>query len=1500
MKNKKILIVEDTLLVLHFISDLLENEGYEVIKSTSGENALEILNSVTPDLILLEIVMPKIDGFETCKRLKNNEDIKNIPIIFISSINKTTDKVKVFNLGAVDYVTKPIQPDELLARVNTHLTINQLQKELKEANENLNKKVKERTIKIDETNKKLLHKNTELTNALSELKESEERLSVFMNSATDSFYLLDKQLNFIAVNRNGLEIIGKPEKEVVGKNITEIVPGIKKSGRYDEHMKVLKTGKPFIIEDFIPHPVFGDKHFLLKSFKAREYLGVILTDITDRKKASNEIKKEKEFSDLTINAINDTFFVFNPANGKAIRWNNAFEKISGYSRNEIQKMKAPDSYYSEEDLNKAAETINKVIKGETPKVEIDLICKNKNKIPFEYQASIINDEKGNPKYIISIGRDITERRRAEKNLKESETRFNAFMNYLPAAAFIKDIDGKTLYINKYFNSVLGSSEDWIGKKTDELFPKEIAEAMIKDDRKALEEGYKVKEETLPDINGNIKTFQTHKFAIKLYENVKALGGFAIDISKQKKAEQALIESEERFRLLIENIPTVTWVTSQEGKTIYVSPNIEEVYGYTQEEIAKGGKELWFGRIHPDDVGKVKSEYQKLFIKDNDFNIEYRIKRKDGKWIWLHDRANIFQKQGEMLYAYGVFSDITREKQAERALKESENRFKSIFNQSPIGIGYYDKDGICIEINQVALEIFGISDNKYASGFKLFEDPNILEELLNEIKKGNTISYRSEFDFELVKKYKLYPTSKKGKIFTNVVISPFYGQNNQLLGYIGQVQNITDQLLAEKAIKESEERFKKLSGIAFEGIMIHDKGICVEINKAICKITGYNREELINQHVFSKLVKPEYLDLVSNKIKDNYDKPFEMEIINKKGKTIPIEVIAKEIIWNGKKMRVGAIRDITERKEAERALVKERQELKLIIDSSPIIIFYKDKNGKFIRVNKTFSEALNMPEENFIGKTVFDLYSSEIAEDMTSDDQEVLNKLKAKLNIIEQYESAHGIRWVQTDKIPIFDENNIPFGLIGFAQDITERKQTEQSLKDSEAKYRQLFESNVYLTYITDIKGNILLANESAAKFFGYTKETIVGKSFFSLRPDRAQIYQDVIDRIVLKGETIQFETLYPAANEDKWLFVTVSPLKYDNEIKLQIITQDITKRKKAEAALIESEEKFRLIFNSVADAVLILDMQGNFIEVNEVAIKRYGYTRVQFLTMTPKNILPDHIQHIFPELFNEIINKGHVIAESEHIYSNEKIIPVEINARKTSYKGKEAIITVVRDITERKQKQNEIYNAVIKAEENERSLLAKDLHDGISPLLSTIKIYTQTLDDDIDEKIKAIAHEKIGLTLDEAIAGIKEISNNLSPHILHNFGFVAAIKTFIDKLKGLKEINIKFSYNLDERFDEKIEITIYRVIVELVNNTLKHAKASSILIKFSKKKNEILVNYLDNGKGFKVDNMLKKKKGMGLYNIINRIEFLKGTVTINSENKDGTLVEIRIPINGKK
>ena len=150
-----------------------------------------------------------------------------------------------------------------------------------------------------------------------------------------------------------------------------------------------------------------------------------------------------------------------------------------------------------------------------------------------------------------------------------------------------------------------------------------------------------------------------------------------DITERKKAQETLQKSEEKYRTLVANIPDVAWTTDLSGNTIFISPNIENVYGYTPEEIYEAGDKLWFGRIHADDLGRVKKAFNDLFKKGAPLDVEYRIKRKDEKWMWLQDRSTGTYEKDGILFADGVFSDITERKQADEALRRSEGQLRTL-------------------------------------------------------------------------------------------------------------------------------------------------------------------------------------------------------------------------------------------------------------------------------------------------------------------------------------------------------------------------------------------------------------------------------------------------------------------------------------------------------------------------------------------------------------------------------------------------------------------------------------------------------------------------------------------------------------------------------------------------------------------------------------------------------------------------------------------------------
>lgn len=153
-----ILVVDDTPASVGMIQVALEQENYQVLIAISGEKALERIEFIKPDLILLDIMMPGIDGYETCLQLKSNEKTKDVPIIFLSALSETFDKVRAFSIGGVDYLTKPVEPEELLVRVKTHIRLNQLERELQKANKELETRVEIRNNEIVQVNTALLEK----------------------------------------------------------------------------------------------------------------------------------------------------------------------------------------------------------------------------------------------------------------------------------------------------------------------------------------------------------------------------------------------------------------------------------------------------------------------------------------------------------------------------------------------------------------------------------------------------------------------------------------------------------------------------------------------------------------------------------------------------------------------------------------------------------------------------------------------------------------------------------------------------------------------------------------------------------------------------------------------------------------------------------------------------------------------------------------------------------------------------------------------------------------------------------------------------------------------------------------------------------------------------------------------------------------------------------------------------------------------------------------------
>ncbi len=350
-----------------------------------------------------------------------------------------------------------------------------------------------------------------------------------------------------------------------------------------------------------------------------------------------------------------------------------------------------------------------------------------------------------------------------------------------------------------------------------------------------------------------------------------------------------------------------------------------------------------------------------------------------------------------------------------------------------------------------------------------------------------------------------------------------------------------------------------------------------------------------------------------------------------------------------------------------------------------------------------------------------------------------------------------------------------------------------------------------------------------------------------------------------------------------------------------IIVETIVKKfKNTEKEKIECKNMFTALFQNSSDDIFLNDTEGRFIEFNEQVPEVLEYSANELSKMFLKDIcMSNEIDNM--ENFVEKLKKGEFIFETELKTKFGKIYPVEIKSRYIKYYEQDAILSISRNITERKQTERKILNAIIETEHKERERFAKDLHDQLGNILSSMNIYFQLLKsatiDDL-ERENLMGYFK-GL-LNEAIASTREIANNLNPNVITKFGIVESVQTFCDKINKTGLIKIYLTTNIQENCLEKDkEVNLYKIITELVNNTLKHASADRIYVALSLERNLLTLKYEDNGIGFDYEKKMKAKdnKGMGLFNITSRVAAMGGKINVESNKSIGIRVNIRTKIN---
>lgn len=522
--------------------------------------------------------------------------------------------------------------------------------------------------------------------------------------------------------------------------------------------------------------------------------------------------------------------------------------------------------------------------------------------------------------------------------------------------------------------------------------------------------------------------------------------------------------------LIEQIPAIvyTGAIDETITTLFVSPQVKNILGYTQEEYRKD-PDIWRKRLHPEDRERVLAHASRCMATLEPFSSEYRMLRADGSIVWFRDEALIVQDtSGEPLFLQGVMIDITEQKQMEEQLRESEERYRMIFNHSPLGIMYFDRNGLIVDCNDKFLELFNsCRDSLIGSEMRdLLGDPEITSTVLDSVS-GEAGYHELEGHLAV----------KNEQNSLRCFFSGIKSENGDLQGCLCMAEDIQLRLKVEEAVRQSEARYRAIVEAQTDLVsrFLAD-GTLTFVNEAYCRYFGESREELIGSrfwhHVPSEEIRQTLRDHIASLSLQNPVANIEHEVLTAEGEVRWQQWTDLAIFDNhGNIVDIQAVgRDITERKKAELALQEAHQQLQDIIEFLPDATFVIDKDRKVIAWNRAIEEMTGVKKDQILGKgnyahaAPFYGEARPILIDLVVDDktgfEERYDFVERKGNTIygevfvpNTYGGKGAYLWGTAS--PLLDSSGQMIGAIQSIRDITARKHAEDAILQSEKQLRFL-------------------------------------------------------------------------------------------------------------------------------------------------------------------------------------------------------------------------------------------------------------------------------------------------------------------------------------------------------------------------------------------------------------------------------------------------------------
>jgi PAS domain S-box-containing protein len=690
--------------------------------------------------------------------------------------------------------------------------------------------------------------------------------------------------------------------------------------------------------------------------------------------------------------------------------------------------------------------------------------------------------------------------------------------------------------------------------------------------------------------------------------VVAISNILRDISEPKRAEEALRESEERFRNMADSCPSMMWVTGPTGEVNFLNREYREFSGLTSEA---GLGHKWRSLLHPDDAPEYLAKFDSAIMEHTSYRAEGRVRRADGEWRIVGSYGEPrFSPQGEYLGHIGLRADITERKQAEQDRQFQHSVISAIYEGARDGILVENRDKIIVSHNKMFLDVWGISlpDNSdnlpdsivgtplqplLSAVLQRVKDPENYLKQIQRLDDNPDLSDPGEVELKDGRTLERHSTS-------------LWSENGQYLGRARLFRDITERKRAEQALRESEARFRVMADGCPIGIWVTDaQGVTRFINRTFRSFCGGTAEEA-EQVVWLFRIHPDdgpaFIEAFERALKEHMPFKAEHRFRRADGEWRWVESYAEPHFSASGEFQglVGTSKDITDRKEAELALQSSEDKFRELAENIDEVFWLKTpESDDFLYISPAYEQVW--------GRSCASVYQNPASrlKAIHPDDLESSRLAFARQMRGETVETDYRIhtpdgqeKWIRSRAFPIRNQEGQLVRVAGIAEDITDRKHHEEELShaqaeaeaanrrlsaqhsvlDAERKMLRAFIENVPdFMYVKDTASRFVIANSAVARWAGVEKpEDLIGRTDFDFFPREfvAGFYEN--EQSVMQTAQPMFDREesvgVDAANQPRYLLTTKVPL-FDNEgrvVGIAGIGRDITMRKMMDDALRES------------------------------------------------------------------------------------------------------------------------------------------------------------------------------------------------------------------------------------------------------------------------------------------------------------------------------------------